>query len=276
MSVNIYVISDNRGPIHCNTTGAWITLVVCRVKFESARKSENQYNAIGNTIKVETRLRTSLEFTFAHIYHLRTKKYDAYAHLEINVCAHFLFNLNLFHLWQYLQYWKVSSPNKWMSDSLRNQRFVSVENITIFVSLVLMYIIFSSWLENASYWSRASHISSLDFGNFGLLYMACLTDLTSPDNKTVVSCFAISVIIILFGLSLGSSEALRLHSWRSLCLWIDLSSGSEWLCSNRPSNTIKSLRSVVHVALHYFLVHRHVLDDFASLNSMDSILKSIR
>jgi hypothetical protein len=32
-----------------------------------------------------------------------------------------------------------------------------------------------------------------------------------------------------------------------------------------PSNTIKSLRSVVHVALHSFLVHRHVLDDLASL-----------
>ena len=38
-----------------------------------------------------------------------------------------------------------------------------------------------------------------------------------------------------------------------LCLWIDLSSGSEWSCSNRPSNIIKSLRSVVHVALHSFL-----------------------
>ena len=38
---------------------------------------------------VETRLRTYLEFTFAHIYHLRTKKYYVCAHLEINVCAHF-------------------------------------------------------------------------------------------------------------------------------------------------------------------------------------------
>ena len=157
-----------------------------------------------------------------------------------------------------------------MSDSLRNLRLVSVENITIFVSLLLMYIIFSSWLENASCWSSASHVSSLDFGNLGcvflsLLYMACLTDLASPGNRTVVFCFAISVIIILFGLSPSSSEALRLHSWRTICLWIDLSSGSEWLCSNRPSDTIKSLRSVVHVALHSFVVHRHVLDDLASL-----------
>jgi hypothetical protein len=39
--------------------------------------------------KVETRLRTFLEFTFAHIYHLRTKKYYACALLEINVCPHF-------------------------------------------------------------------------------------------------------------------------------------------------------------------------------------------
>ena len=38
---------------------------------------------------VETRLRTFLEFTFAHIYHLRTTKYYVCAHLEINVCAHF-------------------------------------------------------------------------------------------------------------------------------------------------------------------------------------------
>jgi hypothetical protein len=94
-------------------------------------------------------------------------------------------------LWQYLQYWKVPSPNKWMSDSLRNLRLVSVENITIFVSLLLMYIIFSSWLENASCWTSASHVSSLDFGNFGcvflsLLYMACLTDLTSPGNRICV------------------------------------------------------------------------------------------
>jgi hypothetical protein len=37
---------------------------------------------------VETRLRTFLEFTFAHIYHLRTKKYYACSHLEINVCTH--------------------------------------------------------------------------------------------------------------------------------------------------------------------------------------------
>jgi len=30
---------------------------------------------------VETRLRTVLEFTFAHIYHLRTKKYYKFAHI---------------------------------------------------------------------------------------------------------------------------------------------------------------------------------------------------
>ena len=41
---------------------------------------------------VETRLRTSLEFTFAHIYaHISFahKKYYVCAHLEMNVCAHF-------------------------------------------------------------------------------------------------------------------------------------------------------------------------------------------
>ena len=70
---------------------------------------------------VETRLHTFLEFTFAHIYHLCTKKYYACSHLEINVCAHSLLKTSLF------------------------------------VSLLLMYIIFSSsWLENTSYWSGAS------------------------------------------------------------------------------------------------------------------------
>lgn len=194
---------------------------------------------------VETRLRTFFEFTFAHIYHLRTKKYYVCALLEINVCAHSLLKTSLF------------------------------------VSLLLMHIIFSSWLENTSYWFRISFVFSLDFGNFGgvfhrLLYVHCLTDLTSPDKRSVVSCFAISVIIILFGLSY---DALSLHyctkiipDYELMQLWIH-----DIMSLNRPliwfrtvmlewqSNIIKSLRSVVHVALHSFLMHRHVLDDFASL-----------
>jgi hypothetical protein len=38
---------------------------------------------LSNMRSVETRLRTFLEFTFAHIYHLRTRKHYACAHLEI-------------------------------------------------------------------------------------------------------------------------------------------------------------------------------------------------
>ena len=45
---------------------------------------------------VETRLRTFLEFMFAHIYHLRTKKYHVWAHLEIDVFPRSLLKTSLY------------------------------------------------------------------------------------------------------------------------------------------------------------------------------------
>ena len=151
---------------------------------------------------VETRLRTFLEFTFVHIYHLCTKKYYVCSHLEINVCTHSLLKTSLF------------------------------------VSLLLMYIIFSSWLENTSYWSSASLVSSLDFGNFGCVFSPspvyalsdrfniawqkiCCVLLCNFCHNNLVWSFSRFIRGLTFGLLTNF-----------ICLWINLSSGSEWLCSH--------------------------------------------
>jgi hypothetical protein len=118
-----------------------------------------------------------------------------------------------------------------MSGSLKNLRFVSVENIIMFVSLLFMCIIFSSWLENMTYWCSASCVSSLVCGSFGcvfllFLYMACRTDFTSSGTSSVESCLAISPIIILLGRSPESSVAFLLHSCLTFSLCTVLLSGS--------------------------------------------------
>ena len=66
---------------------------------------------------------------------------------------------------------------------------------------------------------------------------------------------------------------LRLHIYHYVCAHLEINACTHLeinVCThfchnNRPFHTIKSLRSVVHVALHSFVVHRHVLDDLASL-----------
>ena len=171
---------------------------------------------------VETRLHTFLEFTFAHIYHLCTKKYYACSHLEINVCAHSLLKTSLF------------------------------------VSLLLMYIIFSSsWLENTSYWSSASLVFYLDFGNFCWVFSPSPVYALSDrfNNTWQKICCVLLRNFCHNNLVWSFSWFNRGLTFGLLMNFMSLNPSLIWLRMVMlawPSNTIKSLRSVVHVALHSF------------------------
>jgi hypothetical protein len=134
-----------------------------------------------------------------------------------------------------------------------------------------MYIIFSSsWLENTSYWSSASLVSYLDFGNFGCVFSPspvyalsdrfniawqkiCCVLLRNFCHNNLVWSFSWFIRGLTFGL------LMNFMSLNPSLIWLRM------VMLAWPSNTSKSLRSVVHAALHSFLVHRHVLDDLASL-----------
>jgi hypothetical protein len=134
-----------------------------------------------------------------------------------------------------------------------------------------MYIIFSSsWLENTSYWSSASLVSYLDFGNFGCVFSPspvyalsdrfniawqkiCCVLLRNFCHNNLVWSFSWFIRGLTFGL------LMNFMSLNPSLIWLRM------VMLAWPSNTSKSLRSVVHAALHSFLVHCHVLDDLASL-----------
>ena len=133
----------------------------------------------------------------------------------------------MYNWWKYLaQYWKLPSPNKCTSWHIYF-RLVSVVNITVLLSLSVVCIISSLWQLNNLYSDKISMVSYLDFGSLGwvflrCLYIVCLTEVISWSKILAGLVFCISLIIILDGLSLGSSVAFLLQPclirWRSTLL----------------------------------------------------------
>ena len=133
-----------------------------------------------------------------------------------------------------------------------------------------MYMIFSSWLENVSYWSSVLCASSLDFGNFGCVF--CPSPVYALSDRFKIAWQKISCVSLRNfyhnNLVWSFSRLIRGLAFALLTNFMSLNQPLIWLrivMLELASNTIKSLRSVVHVALHSFLVHHHVLDDLASL-----------
>ena len=99
--------------------------------------------------------------------------------------------------------------------------------------------------------------------------MAWRTDIMSFGSISSELFFSISWIISFEGLSDGSSIAFLLQYCLICCLSISLSSGSEWLCSNRPPNTINSSKSVLHQLLHPLSMHLHAFEFLKTLSFLN-------